>query len=166
MNVPVAHEDFVDLVDELAREGCDFVIVGAHALAAHGIARATGDLDVLVRADPSNAARVVRALTAFGASLAAHGVSASDFATPGNVYQLGLPPRRIDLLTSISGVSFDDALVDHVEAHLGHVRVRCIGRAALIRNKLAAGRPKDLVDAAALAQLPRPPVHSRKVEPI
>jgi hypothetical protein len=153
MSGPVAHDDFVDLLEELSRAGCDFVVVGAHALAAHGIARATGDLDVFVRPDGANAVAVVRALQSFGAPLEAHGVSAQDFASPGAVYQLGLPPRRIDLLTQISGVAFDEALHGHVVAHVGRVSVRCIGLEAMIRNKRAAGRPKDLVDVDALVEI-------------
>ena len=150
---PVAHEDFVDIAQEMHDESCDFLIVGAHALAAHGIARVTGDLDILVRPTRENAERVVRALGRFGAPLSAHGVEVRDFETPGTVYQIGLPPRRIDVLTEISGVSFDEALVDAVDAHLGTVPVRCIGLLAMIRNKRASGRPKDLADATALEEI-------------
>jgi hypothetical protein len=150
---PDAHEDFVDVVRCLKEEATDFVIVGAHALAAHGAPRATGDLDVFVRADPDNAMRVYRALARFGAPLAAHGVSADDFAVAGTVYQMGLPPRRIDILTEISGVTFEDAVVEAVEGHLGPEIVRCIGFDALVRNKKATGRTKDLADAEALEEI-------------
>ena len=102
-----APADFVDLVQCLREEQVDFVIVGAHAIAAHGSPRATGDLDVFVRPERVNAERVFRALARFGAPVAAHGVKAADFAMPGNVYQMGLPPHRIDLITEISGVSYD-----------------------------------------------------------
>ena len=153
MSAPAAHEDFLDLVEELDSEGCDYVIVGAHALAAHGLARATGDLDVFVRPTPENAQRVLRALVRFGAPVSAHGVGARDFETPGTVYQLGLPPRRIDILTEISGVTFDEAIAQSVEGHLGTFGVRCIGLDALIRNKRASGRPKDLGDLAALEEI-------------
>lgn len=153
MSEPVAHEDFIDLVSELQQGGCDFVIVGAHAVAAHGLARATGDIDVLVRPDPENARRVLAALARFGAPLSAHGLSERDLATPGTVYQMGLPPRRIDILTEVSGVDFDEALVDHVTGRLGTIEIRCIGLEALIRNKRAAGRPKDLGDLAALEEI-------------
>ncbi len=153
MSGPVAHQDFLDIVEELDREGCDFVIVGAHALAAHGLARVTGDIDVFVRPSAQNAERVVRALVRFGAPVSAHGVTALDFETPGTVYQIGLPPRRIDILTDISGVSYDEALVDHVVGHLGPRAVRCIGLDAMIRNKRACGRPKDLGDVAALEEI-------------
>jgi hypothetical protein len=141
------NEDFADVVASLVAERAEFLIVGAYALAAHGFPRMTGDIDILVRPTAANAERVYRALLAFGAPLSAHGVSASDFAAEGNVYQMGLPPRRIDVLTSVSGVSFDEANAEAIEGQLGSVVVRFIGKAALVRNKRAAGRPKDLVDA-------------------
>ena len=150
---PEAHEDFVDIVRCLKAEGCEFVIVGAHALASHGAPRATGDLDILVRADPANADRVFRALLRFGAPLAAHGVTVDDFAAPDTVYQMGLPPRRIDLLTQISGVSFDEAVADPVFGSLGGESVPCIGLDALLRNKRASGRTKDLADVEALEEI-------------
>lgn len=145
--------DFVDLVQCLREEQCSFLIVGAHAVAAHGAPRATGDLDVFVRPDPVNARRVYRALVRFGAPVSAHGVRSDDFVTPGTIYQMGLPPHRIDLITEISGVSFDEAARDVVEGHLGAETVPCIGLDALIRNKRAAGRPKDLADVATLEEL-------------
>lgn len=150
---PDAPQDFIDLVQCLREESCEFVIVGAHAIAAHGAPRATGDLDVLVRPDASNAQRVFRALLRFGAPVAAHGVSDADFMLSGTVYQMGLPPNRIDLMTSISGVSFDEAIADTVTGRLGDELVPCIGLDALIRNKRAAARPKDLGDVATLEAL-------------
>jgi len=144
------NEDFVDLAASFVDEGVNFVIVGAYALAAHGFPRTTGDIDFFVQPTPSNARRVLRALLQFGAPVTAHGVSEDDFAKPGNVYQIGLPPRRIDVLTSISGVSFDEASEAAIDGKLGAVPVRFIGRAAMRRNKLAAGRPKDLLDAELL----------------
>ncbi len=150
MSAPVAHEDFVDFVACLNAEGCDFIIVGAHALAVHGVPRATGDLDVLVRPSPVNAEHLVRALVRFGAPLNAHGITAKDFLEAGMIYQLGLPPRRIDVLTELSGVGYDDATRDLVVGALGAERVRFIGIDAMIVNKRAAGRPKDLADALEL----------------
>ncbi len=146
-------EDFVDLVHCLQAEGCEFLIIGAHALAAHGAPRATGDLDVLVRPDPVNSERVYRALVRFGAPVAAHGVTAADFIRPGTVYQMGLPPRRIDILTGITGVSFEEAAADAVVGRLGGEAVPCIGVQALLRNKRASGRAKDLADAEALEEI-------------
>lgn len=148
-----ANEDFVDIVRCLTAARCEFVVVGAYALAAHGVVRATGDLDVLVRATPENAPRLMHALRAFGAPIEMHGVRESDFHRPGQVYQMGLPPRRIDVLTQISGVTFDDAVAAPVVGHVGGESVPCIGLDALLRNKRASGRPKDLGDVAALEAL-------------
>jgi hypothetical protein len=148
-------EDFVDFLRCLVTADCDFVVVGAHALALHGSPRATGDLDVFVRADADNAPRVIAALREFGAPLETHGITERDFRGPGVVYQMGLPPRRIDVLTKISGVSFDEALVGAVAGAIGDVTVRCIGLEAMLTNKLAAGRAKDLADAEVLQQLRR-----------
>jgi hypothetical protein len=147
---PEFNEDFADMLVCLRAAGVQFVIVGAHALAAHGIARATGDIDIFVRPSAENAVRVLAALEAFGAPLDAHGVAAADFESPGGVYQIGLPPRRIDLLTEISGVSFDEAWQTRLETE-AHGHALCfLGRDTLIRNKLAAGRDKDLLDVKAL----------------
>ncbi|HEY4103397.1 MAG TPA: hypothetical protein VGM44_05880 [Polyangiaceae bacterium] len=146
------NEDFVDMVSSFIDEGVAFVVVGAYALAAHGFPRTTGDIDLFVEPTTVNSKRVFRALLAFGAPVMAHGVSEEDFAKPGNVYQLGLPPRRIDVLTSISGVSFAEAAEEAIEGKLGPVTVRFIGRSAMRRNKLAAARPKDILDAELLAE--------------
>jgi hypothetical protein len=149
------NEDFVDVLSSFVEQGVEFVVVGAYALAAHGFPRTTGDIDLFVEPTPSNASRVYRALVEFGAPVSAHGVTEGDFAKPGNVYQMGLPPRRVDILTSISGVSFAEAAEGALVGKLGPVTVRFIGKAAMKRNKLAAGRPKDLVDASLLdASLP------------
>jgi hypothetical protein len=144
------NEDFVDIVACLEAEGAEFLIVGAYALAAHGFPRMTGDIDIFVRPTLENSARVYRALLAFGAPVVAHGVTERDFQIEDNIYQMGLPPRRIDIMTSVSGVSFDEASAEAIEGKLGDVTVRFIGKAAQARNKRAAGRPRDLVDAALL----------------
>jgi hypothetical protein len=125
-------------------------LVGAYALAFHGVPRATGDIDVFVRATPANAERTWRALKAFGAPLAAAGVKPQDFATPGIVYQIGLPPRRIDILTDISGVSFDEAWESRAIGDLDGLAVPFLGRATLLTNKRASGRLKDLADVERL----------------
>jgi hypothetical protein len=157
---PDLPEDFVDFARCLREENVDFIVVGAHAIAAHGAPRATGDLDVFVRPDPVNAARVFRALLSFGAPVAAHGVTVDDFVAPGTVYQIGLPPNRIDVITEISGVSYEEAAADMVTGHLGSEVVGCIGLDALIRNKRSAARPKDLADVATLEE-----IRDRRVRP-
>ncbi len=144
------NDDFRDMLACLAAARVEFVIVGAHALAAHGLPRATGDIDVFIRPNAENAARVMESLAAFGAPTEAHGIRAADFEIPGQVYQLGVPPRRIDLLTAIDGVTFEDAFASRLEAPVGGMVLPFLGRSALIANKRAAGRPKDLVDVEAL----------------
>ena len=143
--------DFRDLLLEFVSAGVEFLVIGGHAVAHHGFVRATLDMDVLVRPTVENGARVVAALERFGAPLAAHGVTADDFARPGSVYQIGIPPVRIDILTSIAGVTFDEAWGTRSDGLVEGRTVAYIGREALIRNKRAAGRPKDLCDVDELS---------------
>ena len=145
-----ANQDFADLLMCFDDAGVEYLVVGAYALAAHGHVRATGDIDVFVRPTDSNAQCVYNALIEFGAPVAQHGVVAADFAAPGTVYQLGLPPRRIDILTQLSGVSFDEAASESIVGNLANRSVRFPGLLALIKNKRAAGRAKDLADAQVL----------------
>jgi hypothetical protein len=147
---PEYNEDFMDLLTALQEEEVEFVVMGAHALAVHGVIRASGDLDVFVRPSISNARRVIRALQAFGAPLHLHGVSEADFTREGTVYQLGLPPRRIDLLTSVSGLSFDQARAGSIAIDVGSLTFLVPAAENLLVNKRASGRPKDLEDARAL----------------
>jgi hypothetical protein len=146
------NSDFRDLLLALVDAGVEFVVVGAYALAFHGAPRASGDIDVFLRPSPDNAAKAWRAFGAFGAPLSAAGVVQADFEKPDLVYQIGLPPRRIDVLTSISGVSFDEAWASRASATVEGRTVFFIGRDMYVRNKLAAGRPKDLADAARLSK--------------
>lgn len=139
-------DDFRDFLGALVDAGVRFLVVGAHAMAAHGVPRATGDMDVLVEPAAENAARVWRALGTFGAPLHSLTVSESDFAKPDVVVQLGLPPYRIDVLTSISGVTFDEAWSDRLDGEMQGVPVAFLGRESFIRNKRATGRRKDLLD--------------------
>jgi len=136
--------DFVDLLRAFIGADVRFLIVGAYALALHGRPRATGDLDLWVDATPENAARVMRALGAFGAPVAE--ISEADFSREGVTYQIGVPPGRIDILTELTGLTFGEAWTDRVRHSFGDVEVDFIGRAAFIRNKRATGRPKDLGD--------------------
>lgn len=140
-------EDFRDLLVELADAGAEFVVVGGHAVAFHGHPRATKDLDVLVRPSRANASRVYRALAAFGAPLAAFEVAEADFAAYEGVLQIGLPPRRIDILNRATGITFDDAVREGAGFDLEGRRVPVIGLEALLKNKRAAAREQDLADA-------------------
>jgi hypothetical protein len=126
----------------------DFLLVGAYALAAHGFPRATADIDVFVKPSPENAGRVYKALSEFGAPLG--DVSPADFESPGTILQIGVAPRRIDLITEISGLSFDEANVDRDVVEIEGLSVPVISKAKLIINKLSTGREKDRLDAEEL----------------
>ena len=148
-------DDWFDALAALTDAGARFIVVGAHALAVHGVPRATQDLDVWVDATPENAERVWNAFAAFGAPLEALGISHDDFQRPGMVVQIGLPPRRIDVLMGISGVpSFDEAWANRMVVTVRGREVPFLGRASLLDNKLAAGRRKDLADVEALGESP------------
>ncbi len=136
--------DFRDLFAAFNAEGVEYLLVGAHALAVHGHVRATKDLDVWVRPSGDNAARVLRALTAFGAPLA--DLTQDDLATPGLIYQMGVPPLRIDVVTSIEGVGFDVAWATRFQTRFLDEPVWVLSRGHLIQNKRAAGRTQDLAD--------------------
>jgi hypothetical protein len=140
------NDDFKDLLLAFSSEQVEFLIVGAYALAFHGLPRATGDIDVWVNPTPENAARVHHALRAFGAPLDAAGLVEADWTNPDLVYQIGVPPRRIDVLTGVSGIGFDAAWATRESARLSGHLVGFLGREALIQNKRAAGRLKDLAD--------------------
>jgi hypothetical protein len=142
--------DLREFLELLNSRGVDYVIVGAHSLAFHGRPRYTGDLDILVRATPENAAKLVGLLNQFG--FADSGFKESDFTEPEQTIQLGRAPNRIDLLTSISGVTTDDAFATKISAMLDGIPVFILGKDALIRNKRAVGRPQDLADLDALAE--------------
>ena len=141
---------FVGLLRALSEADARYLIVGAYAVTFHSRPRATGDLDIWVEATPGNAARVMRALEAFGAPL--QELSAADLVTPGIVYQIGVPPRRIDILTSLTGLTFDEAWGGHVTGPFGDLECPFIGRAELARNKRALGRPRDLADLEMLGE--------------
>jgi hypothetical protein len=136
--------DFVDLLRAFVAADVRFLIVGAYALALHGRPRATGDLDVWVEPTSENAGRVMRALASFGAPLT--DVNESDFAQPGAVYQIGVAPGRIDILTELTALTFDEAWQGRLHRPFGDVDVDFIGRAAFLRNKRALGRTRDLAD--------------------
>jgi len=143
-------DDFRDILVELHTAGAHFVVLGGHAVAFHGHPRATKDLDVLVEANPDNAKRVYAALAAFGAPLSAFEVGVEDFASYDGVLQLGVPPRRIDIINRADGITFAEAIADGESFELDGREIPVIGRNALIKNKRAAGRPQDIADVKAL----------------
>jgi hypothetical protein len=136
--------DFVDLLRAFAGADVRFMIVGAYALAVHGRPRATGDLDIWIDATPENAPRVMQALGAFGAPLGE--IREADFARPGVVYQIGVPPSRIDILTELTGLTFEQAWPERIRRPFGEIEADFIDRASFLRNKRATGRLRDLSD--------------------
>lgn len=140
------NRDHIDMLSAFSAGGVEYLVVGDHALAAHGRPRATGDLDLWVNPTPENADRVWRALTQFGAPLG--DLTTQDLVSRDIALEIGLPPRRIDVLTSIDGVEFGEAWRDRVTVELGPVEAPVIGRDHLIRNKHAVGRPQDVADVA------------------
>ena len=138
------NRDFRDLLAEFNVQGVEYLVVGAHALAAHGHVRATKDLDVWVRPDAENAKRVFRALKEYGTPL--QDLTEADLAKQGTVFQIGLPPLRIDVITAIDGVSFDEAWSARLQTHFAGEPVAVLSKEHLIRNKRATGRTQDLAD--------------------
>jgi predicted nucleotidyltransferase len=136
--------DFREMLSCLRDEGVEFIVVGAYALAAHGLPRATGDIDIWVRNSRENALRVMSALSKFGAPTS--GLSENDFTAADRVVQFGVEPCRIDLLTGIDGVEFDEAWGNRVAVTVDGVEIHVLSRDDLIKNKRAAGREKDRVD--------------------
>jgi hypothetical protein len=142
--------DFKELLTLLNRHKAEYIIVGAYALAFHGVPRNTGDIDIYVRPTPSNAKQVIETLKDFG--FGSLNLSEEDFLKPGQVIQLGHPPVRIDILTSISGVSWEQADKGKAAGKYGDVSVHYLGRQEYTANKRASGRKKDLVDLDALGE--------------
>ena len=144
--------DFCDILSAFNEAGVEYLVVGAYALAAHGLVRATGDIDLWVRPTAENASRVMQALRKFRAPLG--NLTELDLYTPDIVFQIGLPPRRIDLLTSIANVAFDEAWADHRPTTVSGISFPVLGRAMFMKNKRSTGRAKDLADAEWLEENP------------
>ncbi len=138
------NRDFAEMLAALSVAGVEFLVVGAYAMAAHGLPRATGDIDIWVRATPENAERVLRALQAYGAPL--FDLTLADLVRPDTVFQIGIAPSRVDLMTGISGVGFEEAWRNRLTITLEGQLVPVIGLTELLRNKAATGRPKDQAD--------------------
>ncbi len=141
-------KDLREFVECLNSNGVEYLVVGALAVSWHGYPRYSADIDFFVGAVPSNAARVLLAIQQFG--FGSLGLTVEDFTAPARVIQLGHEPNRIDLMTSISGVSFEDAWQTRVLGDLDGIPVHFIGRDALLRNKEASGRGKDRIDVEEL----------------
>jgi hypothetical protein len=143
-------KDFRDLLELLNVHKVEYMIVDAYALAFHGAPRYTGDMDIYVKPNPTNAQRIMAALNGFGFGSVA--LSATDFEVEDKVVQLGFPPVRANLVTSLTGVSWEEAVSGGIERTYGDVRVYYIGREQFISNKRVLGRKKDLADLEALGE--------------
>jgi hypothetical protein len=143
--------DLREFIELLNSQSVDFLIVGAHALAWHGLPRYTKDIDFLVRADVDNAQALIRVLEQFG--FGSLGLQIEDFTAPNQIVQLGREPNRIDLLTSISGVSWAECWDSKVHGKMDDFSVYYLGCSAYLKNKLASGRPQDLADASRLREI-------------
>ena len=143
-------KDFRNLLKLLNAHKVEYMIVGAYALAFHGVPRYTGDMDIYVKPDPTNAQHIIAALNDFG--FGSVELSVADFEVEDRVVQLGFPPVRVDIVTSITGVSWDEAISGRVEGKYGNVPVYYIGREQFISNKRVLGRKKDLADLEALGE--------------
>lgn len=143
-------QDFRDLLALFNAHKVDYIIVGAHALAYHGAPRYTGDMDIFVRPDPNNARRILSALNEFG--FGSLDVTVEDLALPDKVVQLGITPVRVDIMTSITGVSWEDAKAGRVSGTYGGLKVYYIGKKEFVLNKRAIGRKKDLADLEAVGE--------------
>ena len=145
------NSDFRDILSAFCEEKVEFMLVGAYAVAAHGLPRATGDIDLWVKCSEKNAERVWAAIMNFGAPLA--NISKQDFTTRGNVVQIGVTPRRIDILTQITGVEYEEAEPQSITIEIEGIAIPVIGLAHLVQNKSAVGRPQDKADVARLQEL-------------
>ena len=143
-------KDFKELLELFNAHHVDYLIVGGYALALHGSPRYTGDIDILIKPDQKNAERILKSLDAFG--FGSIGLRKEDLTTPEKVIQLGYPPVRIDIMTSLSGVSWEEAYNGRVSGHYGDIDIFYIGREQLILNKKTTSRKKDLADLEALGE--------------
>jgi hypothetical protein len=145
------NEDYKEMLQCLTDENVKFMLVGAYALAAHGYPRATMDIDIWVMPSPDNAAAVICALRRFGAPT--DNLTAADLQKDDTIFQIGVAPRRVDIITGATGLEFDKAFANAMEVMIEGIRVHIPSVEDLIRNKRATGRPKDLADVEALERL-------------
>jgi len=148
------NEDYRDILHALSDEKVKFILVGAYALAAHGYPRATMDIDIWIMPSPDNAEAVLRALRNFGAPL--HNITRKDLEEDGTVFQIGVAPRRIDIITAATGLTFENTYQNAVLVNIDGIDVHILSIDDLITNKRATGRTKDLADAEALELLNTP----------
>lgn len=140
--------DYRDMLSALSAEGAESLVVGAFAVAAHGLPRATKDIDIWVRPEPDNLRRVWRAMATFGAPMDQH--SFEDLLQRDTIHQIGVAPNRIDIFKSVLGVNFDEAWPERLTLSIDGVEIHFPSRRHLIQSKIAAGRGQDLIDVQRL----------------
>jgi hypothetical protein len=146
------NEDYREMLQLLSEEQVDFMIVGAYALGTHGYPRASGDIDIWVKPDPFNSRKIYKALARFGAPL--EGIKPDDFSTEGIIFQIGVIPRRIDIITKVDGVTYKEADEDKISVEIGELNIPVISLEKLIKNKSATGREKDELDIKTITGKP------------
>ena len=142
------NEDYKEMLQTLSDQKVEFIVVGAYALAAHGFPRATGDIDIWIKPDEKNSKKVYKALARFGAPI--NEIREDEFSQPGLIFQIGVVPRRIDLITKIDAVEFEEADSDKIFVEIDDLKIPVLSIDKLIKNKMATGREKDLLDAKLL----------------
>ena len=145
------NKDYKEMLQLLLEEQVDFILVGAYALGAHGYPRATGDIDIWVKSDKVNSKKIYKVLERFGAPL--DQLNENDFAGEGMIFQIGVAPRRIDIITQIDGVTFDEADEDKIIVEAEELKVPVISLDKLIKNKMSTEREKDKLDAKLLKKI-------------
>jgi len=142
------NEDYKEMLQSLLDQKVEFIVVGAYALATHGFPRATGDMDIWIKPNEKNSKKVYKALAQFGAPI--NEIREDEFSQPGLIFQIGVVPRRIDIITKIDAVEFGEADSDKIFVDIDDLKIPVLSIAKLIKNKMATGREKDLLDAKLL----------------
>ncbi len=144
------NEDYKEMLQLLLEEQVDFMIVGAYALGTHGYPRATGDIDIWVKPNTINSKKLCKALARFGAPLGQ--IQVDEFSTEGIIFQIGVIPRRIDIMTKIDGVTYEEADEDKIIVEIEDLKIPIISLEKFIKNKMATGREKDELDIKVLTK--------------
>ncbi len=142
------NKDYKEMLQILLEENVKFIIVGAYALAVYGYPRATGDIDIWIEAEKDNSKKIINSLIKFGAPL--ENITEKDFQQEDVIFQIGVAPRRIDIITSIDGVEFDEAYKDKIIIEINGLKIPILSLEKLIKNKESTGREKDKLDAKML----------------
>ncbi|MCP4763914.1 MAG: hypothetical protein GY870_19235 [archaeon] len=142
------NKDYKEMLEYLLEEEVKFILVGAYALGVHGYPRATGDIDIWVKSEIENSIKIYSALTKFGAPISK--IKEDEFCQVGTVFQIGVAPRRIDIITTLDGVEFDEADRDKIIVKVENMNIPVLSIEMLIKNKMSTGREKDLLDVKLL----------------